>query len=170
MNKAILVIDVQLFFINRFTKEIPKKIAQLINRNIFNKVYFFKFVNNRQSNWYKAGWKRMMDSSETDIVPELKHFSNDKNTFTKNSYSVFRVKEFNKILKEEKITKLFICGLDTHACIYTSAHEAYERGYDVKVISDLCAASHGKKYHLFALDLFGKNMGDNVLITSKNIT
>jgi len=170
MKTALLVIDVQKFFINQSTKDIPRKIASFIRRNNFVNVYFFKFVNSKESNWYKAGWRRMMNKEETDIVPELQLFSNNENTFTKSAFSVFRVKNFVEIIKKKNITKLLICGLDTHACIYTTTLEAYERGYMVNVISDLCGASHGKKYHSFALKSLLKNLGNQILISTKDLS
>lgn len=169
MKTALLVIDVQSFFINKFTKDIPKKIESFIDNNKFDYAIFTKFVNKKRSNWFKAGWRRMMDEKETEIVPELQKYSNKENTFTKTSFSVFRIKKITQILKNNNITNLYICGLDTHACIYTTTLEAYERGFDVKVIEDLCAASHGKKYHNEAIDFLTKNLGKKVVITSDTI-
>ena len=168
MKSVLLVIDVQKFFINRFTKDIPQKIAEFINKNHFDCILFTKFVNDKNSNWYKAGWKRMMNTKDTELVPELQKYSRKENTFTKTSFSIFRIKEIRQILEEKSIEKLFICGLDTHACIYATTLEAYEQGYNVKVIQDLCAASHGKKYHTEALDFLAKNLGKEILIFSNS--
>lgn len=169
MNTALIVIDVQRFFINRNTLEIPPKIADFIKQTSFDLLLFTKFVNIVDSPWFKAGWKRMMTSSETDIVDELTNFSNSSNTFEKTAFSIFAVEEIREILQKNSIQKLFLCGLDTHACVYASALEAFSRGYKVHVIQDLCGASHGRQYHEQALNFITVNLGKNVLVQSTDI-
>jgi len=166
MKKALLIVDVQQQFINKYTKNIPVKIRNFIDDNQFDLVVFSRFVNTPGSNWIKSGWNKMMTAEETQIVPELDKFLNQDNTFTKTAFSVFASDNFRKIIKENHITDLYIVGLDTHACIYATALEAFARGLNVRVISDLCAVSHGSKYHTMALEMIRKNLGPKVLITS----
>ena len=53
MGKLLLVVDVQNDFINDNTKKCVDKIEQLINSNKFEYVAFTKFINNKNSIWYK---------------------------------------------------------------------------------------------------------------------
>lgn len=121
------------------------------------------------SPWDKNGWKKMMKDEETKIVAVLQKYSNRQNTFSKTAFSVFASDEFKKFIKEKNITDLYICGLDTHACIYATTLEAYAKGYNVHVIEDLCAASHGKKYHDQAIEMLKKNLGPNVITRSNDL-
>jgi len=171
MRNALLVIDVQEDFVNKSTKRIPIKIRDFLKTHKFDYVFFFKFVNDKKSNWEKVfKWGKMLKDSETKIVPELKLFLRKNNVFIKNAaFSVFTVKKFNNCLKKNKIKKLFMCGFDTHACVLASALEAFSKGFDVKVIEDLCGASHGESYHKSAINILKVNLGRSTVIKSKNL-
>ena len=43
--------------------------------------------------------------------------------------------------------------------------EAFERGFDVKAMVDLCAASHGEKYHKKGVELLNKNLGKSIFVS-----
>lgn len=170
MKSALLVIDVQEALLNEAVDSIPTKIAKFIesNENKFDFILFFKFVNDKKSNWVKLlNWEGMLKVSETEIAPELKRFLKKDNVFSKKAaFSIFRVNKFLRFVKENQLSKLFICGLDTHACVYVSTMEAFERGFEVKVIEDLCAASHGLSYHQNAIDALRRNLGKSIIISS----
>jgi len=166
MKNALIIIDVQQGFMNKFTKNIPISIKKFIDQNNFDSILFFAFINDVDSPWYKNGWKKMTTKVETQIVSELQPYANRENTFSKTAFSVFASKEFKKFIKEKSITDLYICGLDTHACVYATALEAYARGYNVRVIEDLCAASHGDEYHTHAIEMLKKNLGQRVIMNS----
>ncbi|MEI6462920.1 MAG: isochorismatase family cysteine hydrolase [bacterium] len=169
MKKALLVIDVQQFFINDSSKFLPIKIAGFLQKNKFDFVYFFKFANSENSNWVKVQkWNKMINSDEQEVANELKPFLKSDNVFVKESnFSVFSIKAFNNILERNEINELFICGMDSDACVYVSAMEAFARGFDVKVLEDLCAASHGNEYHKSAIKMLQRNLGESTVISSE---
>lgn len=173
MKNALLVIDVQEYFLNEVTDEIPTRIAKFIknNQDKFDFILFFKFINDINSNWVKIlDWKEMLRPEETRIALDLRKFLKKDNVFVKRAaFSIFRVEKFKKFVKDQNISKFYICGLDTHACIYVSTMEAFERGLNVKVIEDLCAASHGINYHQNAIDSLKRNLGKGIIINSKDI-
>ena len=53
MKKLLLVIDAQKSFINEITEPYVKKIQELVNSNKYEKVAFTKFINSKDSIWYK---------------------------------------------------------------------------------------------------------------------
>jgi nicotinamidase-related amidase len=172
MKTALVVIDVQEYSLNRYTKDIPRKIARFIERGRgFDEVVFFKFENEEGSNWVKiVKWGGMMKPAETEMASELRKFEREGNVFVKRAaFSVFRVEEFRRFIKNKGISKLLICGLDTDACIYVATMEAFERGFNVKVIEDLCAASHGEEYHENAIKALRRNLGRGVVVRSRDI-
>lgn len=171
MKKALLIIDVQQFFIDDSTKFLPVKIAEFLQKNKFDFVFFFKFANSENSNWVKVlKWNKMINSNEQEVANELKPFLKSDNVFVKESnFSVFSIKEFNDVLEKNEIKELFICGMDTDACVYVSAMEAFARGFDVKVLEDLCAASHGEEYHKSAMTLLRHNLGKSTITNSKTL-
>ena len=170
MKSVLAIIDVQKYFINEYTQPLPGKIARFLekNANKFDHIIFFKFQNSHKANWFKIiGWENMVNEKETEIAPELAHFTTDALVFTKvGAFSIFRVNNFISLLKNEKIQMTYICGTDTDACIYVSVMEAFERGYEIKLIEDLTSTHHGSNYHKNAIDAIKKNLSEKVLITS----
>ena len=61
--------------------------------------------------------------------------------FEKNTYSIFKSKEFVDFLSQNKISKLFFCGLDLDACILASAFEAFDLELDFEILYDLSSSS-----------------------------
>ena len=145
MKKALVVVDVQKYFVNEKTSDIPKKIATYIRENNFDFVLFSKFVNKKGSNWFRTlGWEKMTGPPDTDIHETLKEFADKNNVFEKTSYSVFKAQGFEKFLKKNDIEELYICGIDINACVLASALEAFDLGYTPHVLKEL-SASHSKK-------------------------
>ncbi len=77
-KSALVVVDVQNYFINKHTKGLPEKIQKFIvkNRDDFDFVLFTKFVNDKKSNYFKLwGWKDCFSSPDIDIHPALIEFT-----------------------------------------------------------------------------------------------
>jgi len=158
-KSALVVVDVQNYFINNNTKNLPHRIAKYIqeNRNKFDYIIFTKFVNKKSSNFFKLlNWKTCSKPCDTDIHPAISELSNM--TFEKSGFSIFSSKELKRFLESNKIRKLIICGTDTECCVYATAMEAFDRGFDVKVIEKLCGSSHGKANHRIGVKLFKENL------------
>lgn len=61
-------------------------------------------------------------------------------------------------MKENNITKLFLCGLDTDGCILASAYEGFDLNYDIEILRDLCLSHSGNELNNSALDIIEKNL------------
>lgn len=156
---SLIVIDVQNYFVNEYTKNIPEKIARFIDESKFDFVLFTKFVNREGSNYFKLlNWKKCLDSPDTDIHPALEKFVNDSNIFQKTSYSVFKSKGFSDFLKRNEITKLYLCGIDIDACVLASAFDAFDLDYEVEVLTDLSLSHSGERLDNAALEIIKKNL------------
>lgn len=64
---------------------------------------------------------------DTEIII-VKHYPNS-----------FYKTNLQKVLKQNKITDLVVCGMMTHMCIDTTVRAAKEYGYKITLISDGCA-------------------------------
>ena len=161
MKKALFVIDVQNYFINTKTKTLPKKIQQYIEKNHrrFDLIIFTHFVNDPGSSVYRLlGWKDCTNPSQTDIAPELQPVLKYGIVVSKNIYSALKVPEINSLLKRYKIKTLFLCGIDTDCCLLATAYDAFDRGYKIYLLEDLCMASAGINLHHAALSIFKRNL------------
>lgn len=169
MRSVLVVVDAQNYFINRSTKAVARKIAEFIRSRRFDFTFFFKFINSEKSNFVQlSNWRKMFYAPDIDITFELKEFLSSNQIFKKSSFSVFKSKELADFLKGHTISRIFLCGFDTDACILASAFEAFDLGFEVRVIEDLCASHHGVHNHKTALEIFKANL-IGVLVNSKDI-
>ena len=147
MKSALLIIDVQKYYLNEFTKDIPAKLVSYIEKSDFDFIIFSKFVNHENSNVARVfGWKKMQGPPETDICDELRKYAKENNVFEKDTYSLFQSESFRKYLEENNISNLFICGFDTDACVLATSYEGFDRGFRVEVVEDLTVSSIGQQY------------------------
>lgn len=163
MKNALVVVDVQNYYMNSHTKNLPEKIAKLIENSNFDFVVFTKFVNDRNSSLSKLlNWKECSSSPDTDIVKQLKKFIRKGNVFEKNTYSVFKSLALKKFLKDNKIGELFFCGLDADACILASAYDGFDMGYRVRVLEKLSLSHCGKAFEKGAMKIINKNLQTSI--------
>jgi len=151
---ALVVVDVQNYFVNEKTRHLPQKIADFIRNNKYDYVLFTRFVNNEDSNHFKhLGWEKCRTAPETDIHPVLQEFVGETNVFAKAGYSIFKCSEFAQFLKKKKIQKLFLCGLDIDSCILASAFDGFDLGYEMHILKDLSSSHSGEELQNSALKI-----------------
>jgi biuret amidohydrolase len=85
----------------------------------------------------------------TDIVPELGVASGDR-VLTKTSMDAFTSTHLADELRERDVQTLVVSGVLTDACVESSARHAAERGFQVFVVDDACAAWE-ERFHAASL-------------------
>ena len=139
---ALIILDLQNCFITDKTKSLPQKIKKHIETQKYDFIIFSKFINSESSNFVKKlNWNKCKNSPETDIAPELSEIALKNHIFEKGTYSIFKSKQFVDFLSQNKISKLYFCGLDLDACILASAFEAFDLGLDFEILYDLSGSS-----------------------------
>ena len=157
-KRALIVVDVQNYFVNSYTESISDKIASFVKKNKFDFALFTKFVNTKNSNFFKLlNWKKCSAFPDIDIHKTLKPFVKKDNLFTKSSYSIFKSRKLVKLLKANKINQIFLCGLDIDSCVLASAFEGFDLGYEIHIIKDLSSSHSGKILTSAALKIVKKN-------------
>jgi nicotinamidase-related amidase len=162
MKKALIIIDVQKGFINKLTNKIPLKIRNFIEKNKGNYtlIVFTKYINHKNSNFVKnLHWQGFMRGKQTMIVDELKEFVNNKNLYIKDTYSSFLDNKLLKYLQNKKIQQVELSGIDTENCVLTFARDAFDRGFRIVVLENLCASHSNIKLHKSALEIIRRNIG-----------
>jgi nicotinamidase-related amidase len=122
------------------------EVARASNRPVFNVVTQHK---KDQSTWTL----NMIDDGEGYL------FEGEKETQTvaglavegvhpiiKTRDSAFFQTDFAKILAQEAIETIVLCGVSTHSCIFQTASDAYAHNYRVALARD-AIASHDPSYH-----------------------
>ena len=160
MNKLLLVIDVQKSFTNENTKPCIKRIIKLIKSNEYEKVAFTKFINSKDSIWYKKlNYKGCMTVEEQAIAIDTK---NDQ-VFKKTIYSAVN-KELIEYIKENNIERIYLCGFDTDACVLKTALDLFENNYEVYILKDYCMCGAGEKIHNEAIENLKRLIGREYVI------
>ena len=170
MKTALIVVDVQNHFVNGGIRDLPKKISEYIENDggKYDFVLFTQFVNMRGSNFTKLlGWDKCVSSPDIDIHSDLRKFVTKDNVFQKTAFSALKSELLAEFLKKNGVGKLVFCGTDTEACVYCSAVDAFDIGFeDVKVLIDLCGSSHGKEAHESVVKLLKDNLWGCVMNSS----
>lgn len=161
MKTALLIVDVQNYFINKNTQAVPGNIKRLIQTNDFPVIAFSQFINSSDSAFVKhLNFTGCAKPPYSDIVADLKPWLKKDNVFKKCAFSVFTNPKFEQYLNKNKIGELVICGLDTDYCVLADCFNAFDRGYKISVVADCCASfTSGKIGHLAALGIVKNNLG-----------
>jgi len=160
MNTLLIVIDLQKDFINENTKSLVNKIENLISSNKFEKVIFTKFINSNNNICYKRlNYQGCMTEEGQKIVIN----TNNNVIINKQIYSSLN-DELIKYTKENNISKIYLCGIDTECCVLKTAFDLFENNYDVYVLKDYCACTHGINKHNNAIEILKRNIGSDKII------
>lgn len=147
-KSALVVIDIENWSINENTKEIPSKLANFIDKNKhkFDFVLFTSARNTKGFNLYKRlGVKEGMSGKQIEMRKEIKRFLTKDNLFKKTTYSAFKSKRFSDFLRRNRIKRLYLCGINTDKCVLATAYEAFDLGYDIRIIEDLIGSTARKR-------------------------
>ena len=164
MKSALIVIDVQNYYVNdqnEATGDLAEKVAEHIEQNgdSYDFILFTKFVNKPNSQFVKLlDWNKCTSPPDTDIHSKLSKFVNEGNVFEKTAFSMLASDKLVEFLEKNNVTKVFLCGTDTEACVYASAINAFDSGLDVKIILNLCSSANGKEAHEIGIRLLKDNL------------
>lgn len=162
MNKALIVIDVQKFFLNKETRGVVKKIQKYIRKNSdkYATIYFTIFKNDSKSSlWNISGWKECVGSLDTDVCEEIKEFTNANNLFYKNFLSALKVPEIRGGLKELNISAVDLCGFDTDCCVLATAYDLFDESIKPVVLENLTWSTSEEELHKPAIQMLKRNIG-----------
>ena len=160
MKSLLLVIDLQKSFINENTKYLIDRINNLVNSSMYDYVIFTKFINKINSiGVKKLNYMGCLSDEDREIVLDTK----DKMIFEKDVYTAYS-KKLVDYIKSNNIDVIYLCGIDTECCVLKTAFDLFENGYDVKVLRDYSASTHGMESNNYILDVIGRSIGrDNVI-------
>jgi len=160
MKKCLLIIDVQVGFINNFTKHIPTKVEKL--QYEYKYVYITRFYNKEKSFYRKLlKWNRFSKDSD-DFELAFKPKTNSK-IIDKSIYSCIN-EDFLKELKKFNIDEIDICGIDTDICVTKCSVDLFENNIIPKVLANYCASHAGIENHLSALKILKRYIGKEQII------
>ncbi len=94
----------------------------------------------------KAGIKKTIKGTGGELLlPELDVKADDIEIIKKR-YSAFFGTRLDEILKSLKASHLVLAGVNTHACIRTTAVDGYQRDFEV-IVAESCVNSYDESFH-----------------------
>lgn len=100
-----------------------------------------------------GAFKRGTPGAET--IRELAAFGDRIKFVTgKVGFNAFTNTDLEHVLRESSITNVLVAGMVTSLCIDSTGRAAYERGYNVKILSDCCSARTRMEQEFFCQNIF----------------
>ena len=159
MSQPLLIVDVQVGFINSFTHHIPQRIVSLIERDRYSPLLFTRFVNAPDGPYDRfLDWHSCNTEPETDVVPELQPFAQKEFIFSKQGLCGMP-NELTDYLRQQRIEQLSIVGIDTDMCVLKIAMDLFDIGIEPLVFTDCCASTAGLQAHFAGLAVLSRNIG-----------
>ena len=159
-NTALLIVDVQVGFINDATRHILPKVEALQKR--YKHVYATRFINIEGSPYRNLlDWHRFY--TDSDDVPLAFEPVGGVVVLDKQVYTCV-TPAFLADLRDKGIEEVAICGIDTDACVSACAVDLFENGIRPVLLSDACASHAGAEYHEAALRILARLIGKNQIV------
>ena len=144
-------------------------IQEKIIRPIFNKDTIIKNIT-KLINAYQILEENIFISEQNPLklgvtIPELSPIAEFRK-FEKMEFSLAKLEDFLKELKDKKITNLIVCGIETHICIQQTVLDCSKKGFEVILISD-AMGSRNRADHEIALQRMTQSVA--ILTTTESI-
>lgn len=171
-SAVLVVVDVQNGFVREKSAHVVPVISGLVRRwqASGGDVIFTRYLNYAGSNFEKLfNWSKLMESPETDIVPELAPCAEKATAvINKTIYSLFN-EEGAALVREHGWTDLYICGIATESCVLKTAADAFELDLTPWLIEDASASHAGQAAHDAGLLVTSRFIGPNQIIKVREI-
>lgn len=160
MQKALLIVDVQNGFVNEKTKHIPALVEKL--QYNYDLVIATRFINLPDSPFRRLiKWDHL--SPDTDEIELAFKPKEDTVIIDKYIYSCID-EQFLRLLKDNGIEAVDICGIDTDICVTKCAVDLFERNITPYVLKDYCATHADADVQESALIILARYIGKTQII------
>ena len=164
---CLLVVDFQQGFALNTNPALSSKIKLLVD--LFTDVSycaFTQFKNTTSSNFVKQyGWNKLSTEEEQDFIvhPNSANFVLEKGTYSAVCDDLL------DFLEGHQVKTVYLCGLDSDACVLATAFDLFDRDYRVLVIEDACDSSGGSKINDAAMAIMRRSFGKNNIVKTDEV-
>ncbi|MCB9058465.1 MAG: hydrolase [Calditrichae bacterium] len=116
--------------------DIQGKLAQLVyeHEKLFNNVK--KTIKGARILGLPIIWLEQNPDGLGPTVPDIAEELNGIEPLAKMTFSCAKHKPFLKKLKDTGCVQVLIVGIETHICVYQTAMELFDLGYEVEIVAD----------------------------------
>lgn len=93
-------------------------------------------------------WNEQLPDKLGETIPELKEALSDMSPLIKKSFSTCGNPDFVKQLDSLGRKDILLTGIETHICVYQSAMDLLDAGYNVHLVIDATSSRLEHNYHL----------------------
>ena len=160
MKNVLVVIDLQVGFINDKTIKVANNIHDLLDSGEYSAVIATKFTNMSGSSFNSfLGWKGMLEEGEKELLPFVEEYADC--VISKCSYSCVNTNFIQSLVAfcgslPEEVT---LVGVDTDACVLATAIDLFEMGIRPIIIEDCVGSSGGDECHEAGMLLLKRSIG-----------
>lgn len=161
MKNVLVVIDLQVGFINDKTIKVANNIRDLLDSGEYYAVIATKFTNMTGSSFDSfLGWTGMLGEEEKALLPFVEEYADI--IVSKCSYSCVKNTNFIQSLLSlcdglpEEVT---LVGVDTDACVLATAIDLFEMGIRPIILEDCVGSSGGDECHEAGMLLLKRSIG-----------
>jgi nicotinamidase-related amidase len=159
MGQPLLVVDVQIGFLNDFTSHLPSRIARLIDQGGFDPVYFTRFVNVEGSPFRRIlGWDECAVPPDTELAEEIRHLATDERVYSKAGYAGLPDALAERLMADG-VNRVAVVGIDTDMCVLKVAMDLFDLNIEPLIQVDCCASTAGLQAHMAGLSVLARNIG-----------
>ncbi len=156
MTRVLIIVDYENEWLDKGSEYYVDDISTQIEK--LNRLILFCRKNNIQVIFTRHveldSEEAFADGSENiEIIKEV-NFQKDKDILiTKNKISPFYKTELESKLKELNATELIITGILSNLCVRSLVSDAYDRDYEITVVTDSCVAFSNEIHDFTIQDL-----------------
>ena len=160
MKNVLVVIDLQVGFINDNTVKVTNNIQELLHSEKYDAVIATKFTNMPGSSFDSfLGWAGMLDEKEKELLPFVEEYADC--VISKCSYSCVNTNFIQSLVAfcgslPEEVT---LVGVDTDACVLAIAIDLFEMGIKPIIIEDCVGSSGGEECHEAGMLILKRSIG-----------
>lgn len=170
MKDIVIVVDMQKGFARyEQTKKLTEKIAELLDRKVFDCVIATKFLNDDNSTYENLlEWHRLKTDDEQEIAPSI--MKNVDYVFEKYIYNcvtptfIQKLCQVNDGIYPEKV---YVVGADTDCCVLSIATALFENNIRPIVLTNYCDSNGGPKSHDAGIACMKRLIGSKQLVDIK---
>ena len=138
-----------------------------LKKSFKGKIVFSKFVNDKDSLFEKQlNWTEFQNEEDKKLFSELRASNNIE--FEHNGYTVIN-EALLQFIKENKIIKVYLCGIYTDVCITKTAMDLFDKGIETFVIEDAYNSLHGKSIHDSAIESLRHILGKKQILLTNDV-
>ena len=161
-NKILVIIDVQNGFITSAEHaEKAIQIAKLAKGGNFNKIIATRFINYTGSMYEKCfRWYDLKTIESIDLYTPLKDVVTTVfNKITYNPVNNNFIDALMQLNNGKRPKKVYLCGLDTDACVLATAIGLFEHNIIPVVLENYCFSTGGEQYHKAGIKCLERTIG-----------